>query len=81
MTPPMKSRPIETPAIDGLAGGREQGQAFLADMAKGVPLGRVGQPDEIAKAVVFLASDDAQWITGSVYIIDGGSLAWRGANA
>ena len=74
MTPPMKSRPIETPAIDGLAGGREQGQAFLADMAKGVPLGRVGQPDEIAKAVVFLASDDASYVNGVELFVDGGMV-------
>ena len=42
---------------------------------------RLGRPEEIAKLVCFLVSDDASWITGSVYLIDGGSLAWRGANA
>jgi NAD(P)-dependent dehydrogenase (short-subunit alcohol dehydrogenase family) len=39
---------------------------------------RIGQPEDIAKLVCFLASDDASWISGSNYMIDGGSLGWRG---
>jgi NAD(P)-dependent dehydrogenase (short-subunit alcohol dehydrogenase family) len=39
---------------------------------------RIGRPEEVAKLVCFLASDDASFITGSAYVIDGGSLAWRG---
>lgn len=41
---------------------------------------RLGRPQEIAKLVCFLASDDAAWLTGSAYVIDGGSLAWRGSH-
>ncbi|KAG4069343.1 hypothetical protein HA402_012196 [Bradysia odoriphaga] len=41
-------------------------------LAKGLPLGRIGQPEEIAKLVAFLASDEASFITGAEYNIDGG---------
>lgn len=45
----------------------------LADMAKDVPLGRMGRPADVAKLVAFLASDRAEWITGQTYHINGGS--------
>lgn len=44
-------------------------------LAKWYPLGRVGQPDDVAKAALFLASDDAAWITGAVLNVDGGLTA------
>jgi NAD(P)-dependent dehydrogenase (short-subunit alcohol dehydrogenase family) len=50
----------------------EQIEDFSAQMAAVTPLGRVGRPDEIAKAVSFLASDDASYITGAELIVDGG---------
>jgi len=64
--------PIATPGIDTLAGGKEQSEQFRAGMAAGVPLGRVGEPDEIAKAAVFLASDDSSYVTGIELFVDGG---------
>jgi len=51
----------------GVLGG-EQEKQFVAN----TPLGRVGQPDDIAKAVVFLASDDSRWITGEAVRVSGG---------
>lgn len=64
--------PIETPALDGLGETEEQTNQFKADMASNVPLGRLGQPDEIAKAVVFLASDDGSFVNGIELFVDGG---------
>lgn len=64
--------PIVTPGIDGLAGGGDAADHFRAGMAAGVPLGRMGMPDEIAKAVVFLASDDSSYVTGIELFVDGG---------
>ena len=62
--------PIETPAITVLSGGNPD--PFLQQMAAGVPLGRVGQPEEIAKVAVFLASDDASYVAGVELFVDGG---------
>jgi NAD(P)-dependent dehydrogenase (short-subunit alcohol dehydrogenase family) len=44
-------------------------------LARWYPLGRVGEPDDIAKAALFLASDDASWITGATLTVDGGLMA------
>jgi len=46
--------------------------AELAEMAKAMPLGRMGRPEEIAGLMTYLASDAAEWITGQVYHINGG---------
>ena len=50
----------------------EQYQAFLDRSTTTHPMGRVGQPEEVAELVLFLASDKASWITGGTYSIDGG---------
>ncbi|MGA2261726.1 MAG: SDR family oxidoreductase, partial [Acidobacteriota bacterium] len=52
--------------------GEEKYQAFLEHSKTTHPLGRVGQPDDIANTIVFLASDRAGWITGASVPIDGG---------
>ena len=48
---------------------------FLIDSAKGRPLERLGTPEDIAKAVLFLASDLSTWMTGSAIVVDGGGIA------
>jgi NAD(P)-dependent dehydrogenase (short-subunit alcohol dehydrogenase family) len=64
--------PIETPGINSLGLSSEQAEQFKAKIVSTIPLGRIGLADEIAKAVVFLASDDSSFITGIELFVDGG---------
>jgi NAD(P)-dependent dehydrogenase (short-subunit alcohol dehydrogenase family) len=66
--------PIDTPGLSGLAETEEQKKGLYDYIASTVPLGRLGKPDEIAKAAVFLASDDASYIAGIELFVDGGSV-------
>src|SRR5882762_11697915 len=58
--------PTETPAI-----GQQPAEA-IARIVSTIPMGRIGEPDEIAKAALFLASDDSSFVTGIELFVDGG---------
>jgi NAD(P)-dependent dehydrogenase (short-subunit alcohol dehydrogenase family) len=63
---------IDTPGLSELLASSPTGEQRLKMISNSVPLGRLGTPDEIAKAVVFLASDDSSYITGTELFVDGG---------
>ena len=65
--------PIGTPGLRGLATDPEQSGQLLADLAAGVPMGRLGTVEEIADAAVFLASDQSRFVTGAQLYVDGGT--------
>ncbi len=64
--------PTETALFRDFAGEGESGEKLRSALQKAIPFGRLGQPDDVAGAVCFLASDDASFITGQVLSVSGG---------
>lgn len=66
---------VEGPMVDGIAEGTRNPQAVRQKLALDIPLGRLGQPEEVANLCVYLLSDEAGFITGADVPIDGGLTA------
>jgi len=65
--------PIDTPGIkDFIGGSTPEGEQALQMIRNAVPMARLGMPDEVAKTVLFLASDDSSYVTGVELFVDGG---------
>jgi NAD(P)-dependent dehydrogenase (short-subunit alcohol dehydrogenase family) len=64
--------PIDTPGLNDLVASTGAAEQRLKTLSTIVPLGRLGAPDEIARAVVFLACDDSSFVTGTELFVDGG---------
>ncbi|RQW62515.1 SDR family oxidoreductase [Vibrio viridaestus] len=66
--------PVDTPLYDKAGIPDVYHDQVMKDIVATIPAGRFGKPEEVAKAVLYLASDDSAWTVGSEIIIDGGSL-------
>jgi NAD(P)-dependent dehydrogenase (short-subunit alcohol dehydrogenase family) len=69
---------IETPLSSGFLDIADDREKFEQAMLSPQLLARMGKPEEVAKLACFLASDDAGFITGATFLVDGGALAWSG---
>jgi NAD(P)-dependent dehydrogenase (short-subunit alcohol dehydrogenase family) len=63
---------IATDMFESATGGQEEAKAYMAGLH---PMGRVGQPSEVANAVIWLSSDSASFVTGETLMVDGGYVA------
>jgi NAD(P)-dependent dehydrogenase (short-subunit alcohol dehydrogenase family) len=70
---------VDTAMVDRMLAGAGNRDDLEKTMTATHLIPRMGQPEDIANLITFLASSEASWITGATYLIDGGSLAWRGS--
>lgn len=70
---------VDTPLVDRMLAGAGNRPELERTMTATHLIPRMGEPEDVANLIAFLASSEASWITGAAYTIDGGSLAWRGS--
>jgi NAD(P)-dependent dehydrogenase (short-subunit alcohol dehydrogenase family) len=66
---------VETELVQGLFRESERGEALRKQRIAGIPLGRMGRPEDVAELAVFLASEESSWLTGAAIPLDGGLTA------
>ena len=66
---------VETPMLDAVVNQGRNPQDTRAKLQAGVPLGRNARPEEVAAMIAYLASDEAAFVTGAEFVIDGGVTA------
>lgn len=66
---------VDTPMLQTQLSGVDKPEEYLRQMASLYPIGRIAQPEEIAKVICFLASDDASFVNGAIWTVDGGLTA------
>ena len=67
---------VDTPLTELFLNRSDDPASLREEYAKSSPLGRLADPREIANCVLFLASDEASFVTGAPFVVDGGALAW-----
>jgi NAD(P)-dependent dehydrogenase (short-subunit alcohol dehydrogenase family) len=67
---------VETELVQQLFAAGEAGQAAKAARLTGIPLGRMGRPEDVAEMAVYLASEESSWVTGAAIPLDGGLTAY-----
>lgn len=67
---------IDTPFFDDIVAGHPDPAAYRRELAARQALGRLGQPEEVAHAILYLASAESSFVTGSTLTVDGGMTAW-----
>ncbi|OHT18258.1 SDR family NAD(P)-dependent oxidoreductase [Edaphosphingomonas haloaromaticamans] len=72
---------IDTPMVKKYYEAAPDKDAIMSVLTGSHLIRRLGKPEEIAKLACFLASNDSSFITGAAYVIDGGTLAWRGTHS